>query len=77
MCDQYEPEPCFNCLSLSVAGVENMVSKQCMRSDMCDRSYNDGMECCSGDLCNGAKRTAVFVPLLLLLAPLTIVTLFI
>uniref|UniRef100_A0A3Q2UTL3 UPAR/Ly6 domain-containing protein n=1 Tax=Haplochromis burtoni TaxID=8153 RepID=A0A3Q2UTL3_HAPBU len=32
-------------------------------------------ECCSEDLCNGAKQTGVFVPLLL--APLAIITLFI
>ncbi|XP_075889521.1 urokinase plasminogen activator surface receptor-like [Nelusetta ayraudi] len=55
---------------------DNLVSKHCMRSDMCDRVYSNGLRCCSGDLCNGAKQTAVFVPLLLL-APLATVTLYI
>uniref|UniRef100_A0A3P9BQI0 Uncharacterized protein n=1 Tax=Maylandia zebra TaxID=106582 RepID=A0A3P9BQI0_9CICH len=46
-------------LSFSVTVAENMITK----------------ECCSEDLCNGAKQTGVFVPLLL--APLAIITLFI
>lgn len=77
MCDQYESEPRLSrMLSLSAAALDNLVSKHCMRSDMCDRVYSNGLRCCSGDLCNGAKQTAVFVPLLLL-APLAAVTLYI
>ncbi|XP_010743148.1 CD59 glycoprotein-like [Larimichthys crocea] len=52
---------------------ENMITKECMRSDMCDMVYSDGLRCCTGDLCNGAKHTGVFVPLLLM--PLAIITL--
>ncbi|XP_035515101.1 CD59 glycoprotein-like [Morone saxatilis] len=54
---------------------ENMITKQCMRSDMCNNVYSDGVRCCAGDLCNGAKHTGVFVPLLL--GPLAIITLLI
>lgn len=50
-----------------------MVTKECMRSDVCDRVYSDGVRCCAGDLCNGATHTAVFAPLLL--APAALITL--
>lgn len=35
--------------------------------------YSDGVRCCAEGLCNGAKRTGVFVPLLV--APVAIITL--
>lgn len=60
-------------LSLSVAVAENMITKECMRSDMCDNVYSDGVRCCAEDLCNGAKHPGVFLPLLLV--PLAIITL--
>uniref|UniRef100_A0A665TKW8 UPAR/Ly6 domain-containing protein n=1 Tax=Echeneis naucrates TaxID=173247 RepID=A0A665TKW8_ECHNA len=44
---------------------QNMISKHCMRSDMCDNVYSVGVRCCSEDLCNGAKQIGLFVPLLL------------
>ncbi|KAF7649389.1 hypothetical protein LDENG_00141880 [Lucifuga dentata] len=53
---------------------ENLVSKECMRSNMCNRVYSVGVRCCGEDLCNGAKHTGIYVPLLL--APLAIITLF-
>lgn len=62
-------------ISLSVAVAENMITKECMRSDMCNRVYSNGVRCCSEDMCNGAQHTGVFVPLLL--APLAVITLFI
>lgn len=62
-------------LSLSVAVAENMITKECMRSDMCSRVYSAGVRCCAEDLCNGAKHTRVFVPLLL--ASIAMITLFI
>lgn len=54
---------------------ENLINKQCMRSDMCNMDSMTGIRCCSGDLCNGAKHTGVFLPVLL--APLVIITLYI
>uniref|UniRef100_A0A3Q3MIX5 Lymphocyte antigen 6D-like n=1 Tax=Mastacembelus armatus TaxID=205130 RepID=A0A3Q3MIX5_9TELE len=57
----------------SISG--NMITKHCMISAMCENSYSVGVTCCSGDLCNGAKHTGVFVPLLLL--PVAIITVFI
>ena len=62
-------------LFFSAAVAENLITKECMRSDMCDNVYSNGLRCCSGDLCNGAQHAGVFVPLLL--APLAIITLFI
>ncbi|XP_049908199.1 CD59 glycoprotein-like [Epinephelus moara] len=56
-------------------GAENMITKECMRSDVCNNVYSVGVRCCAEDLCNGAKHAGVFVPLLL--APLAIITLFI
>ncbi|KAG7490309.1 hypothetical protein JOB18_032765 [Solea senegalensis] len=53
---------------------QNLISKHCMRSDMCNNVYTVGIRCCSEDLCNGAKHTGVFVPLLLV--PIAINTLF-
>uniref|UniRef100_A0A3B4GQI7 UPAR/Ly6 domain-containing protein n=1 Tax=Pundamilia nyererei TaxID=303518 RepID=A0A3B4GQI7_9CICH len=44
-------------------------------NNMCNIADSLGIRCCSEDLCNGAKQTGVFVPLLL--APLAIITLFI
>lgn len=65
-----------NCLlHLSVVVAESLITKQCMRSDMCDQVYSDGVRCCAEDLCNGAKHTGVFVPLLV--APVAIITLMI
>lgn len=57
----------------SVAVAESMVTKECMRSDMCDRVYSDGVRCCAEDLCNGVKHTGALVPLLL--APVALSTL--
>lgn len=62
-------------LHLSVAVAESLITKQCMRSDMCDQVYSDGVRCCAEDLCNGAKHTGAFVPLLV--APVAIITLMI
>lgn len=62
-------------LFFSVAVAENMVTKECMRSDVCNSVYSNGVRCCAEDLCNGAKHTGFFVPLLL--APIAIITLFI
>lgn len=59
----------FNVVSVA----ESMVTKECMRSDVCDRVYSDGVRCCAEDLCNGATHTAVFAPLLL--APAALITL--
>ncbi|KAM9360629.1 uncharacterized protein ABDE67_001239 [Symphorus nematophorus] len=67
------PHQFDRCYSSIVA--ENLITKQCMRSDMCNNVFINGVRCCSGDLCNGAKHTGVFVPLLL--APLAIITLII
>lgn len=58
----------FNVVSVA----ESMVTKECMRSDVCDRVYSDGVMCCAGDLCNGATHTGVFAPLLL--APVALIT---
>lgn len=52
----------FSCLFVAVA--ESLVTKECMRSDMCNRVYSDGVRCCAEDLCNGGRHTGVFVPLL-------------
>ncbi|KAM9858600.1 uncharacterized protein ACBR49_020582 [Aulostomus maculatus] len=54
---------------------ENMVDKQCMRSVMCNIETSVGIRCCAEDLCNGAKRAAV--SMLVLLAPLITPILFI
>uniref|UniRef100_A0A4W6CDV2 UPAR/Ly6 domain-containing protein n=1 Tax=Lates calcarifer TaxID=8187 RepID=A0A4W6CDV2_LATCA len=54
---------------------ENMISKHCMRSDMCNNVDSLGIRCCAEDLCNGAKHSGVFVPVLLV--SLAIITLFI
>lgn len=62
-------------LPLSVAAFDNLITKECMKSDICNNVYSNGMRCCSGDLCNGAKQTGVFVPLLL--APLAMIALYI
>ncbi|XP_034025470.1 lymphocyte antigen 6B-like [Thalassophryne amazonica] len=60
------------CSSTIVA--ENMITKKCMRSDVCRKVYSVGMTCCSGDLCNGANPSGVSIPLLLV--PLVIIVLF-
>lgn len=60
-------------LHLSVAVAESLLTKECMRSDICNRIYSDGVRC--WDLCNGAKKNGVFVPLLV--APVAIITLMI
>lgn len=62
-------------LSFCFAVAENMITKECMRNDVCNNVYSVGVRCCSDDLCNGAKLAGVFVPLLL--APIAIITLFI
>uniref|UniRef100_A0A3Q1J0J8 UPAR/Ly6 domain-containing protein n=1 Tax=Anabas testudineus TaxID=64144 RepID=A0A3Q1J0J8_ANATE len=64
-CDQVWncPRSYDRCASTIVA--ENLISKHCMKSDMCNNVYSVGVRCCSEDLCNGAKQTGVFVPLLL------------
>ncbi|XP_010781528.1 CD59 glycoprotein-like [Notothenia coriiceps] len=54
---------------------ENLITKECMRSDVCNNVDSVSVRCCAGDLCNGAKHTGVFVPLLLM--PIAIITLFI
>lgn len=64
----------FYCVFL-FAVAESLVTKECMRSDMCNRVYSDGVSCCAEDLCNGAKRTGVYVPLLV--ASAAIITLII
>lgn len=51
--------------SFSVAAAENMITKECMRSDVCNNEDAVGVRCCAEDLCNGAKHRGVFVPLLL------------
>ncbi|XP_036954326.1 CD59 glycoprotein-like [Acanthopagrus latus] len=72
--DVWSCAPHFDrCATTIVA--ENLITKECMRSDMCDNVYSNGLRCCSGDLCNGAQHAGVFVPPLL--APLAIITLFI
>ncbi|XP_041794020.1 CD59 glycoprotein-like [Chelmon rostratus] len=74
-CDQIWscPHHFDRCATTIVA--ENLITKQCMRSDMCDRIYSNGVRCCAEDMCNGAKHTRVFLPLLL--APLAIIKIFI
>ncbi|XP_040899187.1 three-finger toxin MALT0070C-like [Toxotes jaculatrix] len=67
------PEHYDRCATTIVA--QNLISKHCMRSDMCDNVYSVGVRCCAEDLCNGAEHAGIFVPLLL--APLAIITLFI
>ncbi|XP_042343699.1 CD59 glycoprotein-like [Plectropomus leopardus] len=54
---------------------ENMVTKECMRSDVCSNVDSVGVRCCAEDLCNGARHTGVFLPLILV--PSAIITLFI
>ncbi|XP_047185238.1 CD59 glycoprotein-like [Scophthalmus maximus] len=66
------PKSYDRCASTIVS--QNMISKHCMRSDLCSNSYSVGVRCCAEDLCNGAKQTAVFVPLLLV--PIAVSTLF-
>lgn len=61
-------EVIFYAVSVTVA--ESMVTKECMRSDMCDRVYSDGVRCCAEDLCNGARHSGVLVPVLLVPAAL-------
>lgn len=63
----------FKLFSHVVSVAESMVTKECMRSDMCDRVYSEGVRCCAGDLCNGATHTGAFAPLLL--APAALITL--
>nr|XP_040052112.1 CD59 glycoprotein-like [Gasterosteus aculeatus aculeatus] len=58
----------------TTVAAENMITKECMRSDVCNNEDAVGVRCCAEDLCNGAKHRGVFVPLLL--APLFIITLF-
>ncbi|CAG07813.1 unnamed protein product [Tetraodon nigroviridis] len=63
-CDQVWdcPSQFDRCATTIVA--ESLVTKECMRSDMCNRVYSDGVRCCAEDLCNGGRHTGVFVPLL-------------
>ncbi|KAJ0019281.1 hypothetical protein NQD34_006850 [Periophthalmus magnuspinnatus] len=44
---------------------ENLITKECMRSDICNNVYSVGVSCCSGDLCNGAQHTGATSPLVL------------
>ncbi|KAK7934464.1 hypothetical protein WMY93_005360 [Mugilogobius chulae] len=44
---------------------ENLVTKECMRSDICNNVVSLGVFCCSGDLCNSAQHTRSLSPLLL------------
>ncbi|CAB1427873.1 unnamed protein product [Pleuronectes platessa] len=57
------PHQYDRCATTIVA--QNMITKHCMRSDMCANVYSVGVRCCSENLCNRAKHTGVFVPLLL------------
>uniref|UniRef100_A0AAQ5YNS0 Snake toxin/toxin-like domain-containing protein n=2 Tax=Amphiprion TaxID=80969 RepID=A0AAQ5YNS0_AMPOC len=72
--DIWECPPHFDRCSSTIVS-ENLINKQCMKSDMCGMDSMFGMRCCSGDLCNGAKHNGVFLPILL--APLVIITLYI
>ncbi|TNN47377.1 hypothetical protein EYF80_042429 [Liparis tanakae] len=53
---------------------ENMITKECMRSDACNDVDSLGVRCCAGDLCNGAEPRGVSAPLLV--APLALIALF-
>uniref|UniRef100_A0A3P8PM98 UPAR/Ly6 domain-containing protein n=1 Tax=Astatotilapia calliptera TaxID=8154 RepID=A0A3P8PM98_ASTCA len=65
---------CYTCLGANPGSCTRICP---LGYDYCSTTLADslGIRCCSEDLCNGAKQTGVFVPLLL--APLAIITLFI
>ncbi|KAK2837818.1 hypothetical protein Q5P01_015030 [Channa striata] len=66
-CDQIWdcPRSYDRCATTIVA--QNMITKHCMKSDMCNNVYSVGVRCCAENLCNGARHTGAFVPLLLAL----------
>ncbi|XP_040010394.1 CD59 glycoprotein-like [Xiphias gladius] len=67
------PKDYDRCATTIVA--QNLISKYCTRSDVCNNVDTVGVRCCAEDLCNGAKHSGVFIPLLVV--PLAIITLFI
>uniref|UniRef100_A0A667WNH2 UPAR/Ly6 domain-containing protein n=1 Tax=Myripristis murdjan TaxID=586833 RepID=A0A667WNH2_9TELE len=44
---------------------ENLITKNCMRSDECNMVDSTGLRCCDKDLCNRARHTGASVSFLL------------